>query len=89
MDFSQLPDVVLLSIFKQISYRWNISPVCKKFYQLICDIENDMHTAVIDVSLTVQISKKKLMNLTSCLVRIRLWLNCNSTFIDNDETKIW
>lgn len=42
-DIMNIPDEVLMKILSFVPNRINIAPVCKKFYELICEIDKNMY----------------------------------------------
>jgi F-box-like len=45
-----LPDIVLLKILLYLPCRVNVSQVCKRFYELVCEVDG-CRKIVIDVSI--------------------------------------
>lgn len=37
----KLPNELLIQIFKYVPERWNLSLVCKHFYEVVCTIEKN------------------------------------------------
>lgn len=47
-EFSSLPEEILLNIFRFVdNSRFNIGLVCKKFYELLLELERDSHPLVL------------------------------------------
>lgn len=47
-DFSQLPEEVLMEILSFLPNRFEVAPVCKKFYDLICIIDKNRFALKVD-----------------------------------------
>lgn len=43
LDLLQLPDEVLRYVLSFIPYRFEVSQVCKKFYELVCDMDKNKY----------------------------------------------
>jgi hypothetical protein len=42
-DIMKIPDEVLMKILAFVPNRFDVAPVCKKFYELICKIDENKY----------------------------------------------
>lgn len=47
IDLMQFPDEILLNILSFVPKRFEVATVCKKFYELICEIDRNKYVLTI------------------------------------------
>lgn len=48
-----LPTELLIEIFEYVPYRWDISQVCRTFYEVLCTVDRNFHKLVVNDEKTV------------------------------------